>query len=170
MADKIEIVEREEVRTLEMQANCSMFAMPATFSRIYKTIADYMEKSGLECTDAPYANYLEVNWEAFDKDHPLLTFFKSLFRKWKFVAGFPVSGEPKAEGEIAVGLLPKAKYVQMMHKGPYQQVAKAYKDMYDYIKENDLKIKNQSIEIYKNDPKTTKAEDLETVVLIPLAD
>lgn len=169
MAD-IKVVEREEVRTLEMQAQCNMFAMPKTFCRIYTTIADYMEKSGLECVDAPYANYLEVNWEAFDKNHPIVTFFKSLFRKWKFVAGFPIAGEAKAQDDIAVGILPKAKYVETLHKGPYQQVGKTYKDMYEYIKENNLKIKNESLEIYKNDPKTTKPADLETIVLIPLAD
>lgn len=170
MSNDVKVVEREELRTLEMQAECSMFAMPKTFCRIYTMISKYMEKSGLECVQAPYANYLEVNWDEFDKTHPFIMFFKGLFKKWKFVAGFPVDGEPKADGEIAVGVMPKAKYVEMLHKGPYQQVGKTYKAMYAYIKDNDLKIKNESIEFYMNDPSTTKAADLETVVLIPLAD
>lgn len=168
MSDDIKIVEREEQRTLEMQAECNMFAMPATFGRIYKTISELMDNKSIECSGAPYANYLEVNWEAFDKDHPLVTFFKSLFRKWKFIAGFPISSQAQAEGEIALGSLPKSKYVEMLHKGPYQKVGQTYKEMYAYIKENKLEIKNESIEIYTNDPKTVKATDLETIVLIPL--
>ena len=45
---------------------------------------------------------------------------------------------------------------------------KTYKKMIKWVDENDLKVKNESIEIYLNDPGDTKKEDLETEVLIPL--
>ena len=40
--------------------------------------------------------------------------------------------------------------------------------MIEYSNENNLKVKNESIEFYLNDPKTTQNSNLETELLIPL--
>jgi len=91
-------------------------------------------------------------------------------KKWNMLIGFPVKEKTEGEGNIKSGSIEKGRFVKAIHRGPYQKVGETYKLMTDYIKKENFKIKNESIEYYLNDPKTTKKEDLETIVLIPIAE
>jgi len=69
---------------------------------------------------------------------------------------------------IAFYLFLRVDYLRAIHIGPYQKIGDTYRKMIEYSNENNLKVKNESIEFYLNDPKTTQNSNLETELLIPL--
>ena len=91
-------------------------------------------------------------------------------RKWKLQIGFPLYNKAEGRGNIKAGFLPGGRFVKTEHRGPYHKVGKTYKKMLAWIRENNLKIKGESIEIYNNDPRITKKEKLETTILIPISE
>jgi effector-binding domain-containing protein len=60
------------------------------------------------------------------------------------------------------------KYVKTIHFGPYQNVGSTNKKMFGWAKSLNLSFENESLEFYLNDPRDTKKESLETMVLIPV--
>lgn len=166
---KVDVIEREMEYTLEIKAEAATFKIPMVIGKCYKSIMEYMEKKKVECSSAPYVRYIDVDWDAVNKTNKFMLFLKMITYKWNMVIGFPVKEKVDGEGEIISGVLAKGKYLKAIHKGHYQKLVDTYTIMLAYIKENDIKIKNESMEIYTNDPRTTKKEDLETIVFIPFA-
>jgi len=170
MKNEIQIVEQDLKNTLEIKANIPMWKMPVMISKAYKKIVEHLEKSNIEPSDPPYIHYLNINWDEVKEEGRFLSFIKMFNRKWEMLIGFPVKENREGSGEISAGILPKGKYVQSMHYGPYQKVGETYKEMISWIKQNNLDIMNESVEIYLNDPRNTKKKDLQTIVLIPIAE
>jgi len=166
---KVDVIEREMEYTLETKTESVTFMMPMVFGKAYKTIGEYMENKKIECVSAPFVRYINVNWEEVNKMSKFMMFLKMFTYKWNMLIGFPLNEKAEGEGEITSGVIPKGKYLKAMHKGPYKKVGETYALLTEYIIENNIKIKNESMEIYTNDPRTTNKEDLETIVLIPFA-
>lgn len=169
MSFQIEVIEKETEYTLEINEIVPMWKMPMIIGSSYKAIAEYLGKKGLECIAAPYVRYIDLNWNELNNENKFFSFIKMVTKKWNMLIGFPVKEKTEGEGNIKAGIIEKGKFVKAVHRGPYQKVGDTYKLMTAYIKKENLKIKNESIEYYLNDPKTTKKEDLETTVLIPIA-
>ncbi len=170
MSNQIEVIEKETEHTLEINANVPMMKMPVVIGSSYKAIAEYLGKKGLECSGVPYVRYVDLNWSELNNENKFLLFIKMFTKKWNMLIGFPLKEKTEGEGNIKSGTIEKGKFVKMLHRGPYQKVGSTYKAMGEFIKKENFKIKNESIEYYLNDPKTTKKEDLETIVMIPLAE
>ncbi len=166
---KVDVIEREMEYTLEIKTEAAVFMMPMVFGKAFKSIGEHMDGKKIECKSAPFVRYLNVNWEEVNKMSKFMMFLKMFTYKWNMVIGFPVIEKADGEGNITPGVIPNGKYLKAIHIGPYKKVGDTYAFMTDYIIENGIKIKNESIEIYTNDPRTTKKEDLETIVLIPFA-
>jgi effector-binding domain-containing protein len=166
---KVDVIEREMEYTLEIKAEAAVWKMPMIIGKAYKSIAEYMEKKNVECVPAPFVRYINVNWEEANQGGKFKMFLKMFTYKWTMLIGFPVKEKIEGEGGILSGVLTKGKYIKAIHKGPYQKVGDTYAVLTEYIKENNIKIKNESMEIYTNDPKITPKENLETIVLIPFA-
>jgi effector-binding domain-containing protein len=170
MSKNVEVIEREMEYTLEIKAEAAMWKMPMLIGKSYKSIAEYMAKKNVECSSAPFVRYMNVNWEEVNKMSKFMMFLNMFTYKWNMLIGFPVKEKVNGEGIITAGILQKGKYIKAIHKGAYQKVGDTYAVMTDYINANNIKIRNESIELYTNDPQTTKKEDLETVVLIPFTE
>ena len=65
-------------------------------------------------------------------------------------------------------MLASGKYVKSLHIGPYRKVGDTYKRMMTWIAEKNIIPAPECIEIYLNDPRETKKEDLMTEVFIPI--
>lgn len=164
----IEIIEKPEVTTVEVKTEIKMLQMAKFMGSVYPRIIEYVKSEGKEVTEAPYARYYNVDWDEMTTQSKFKMFIEVFTRKWSFSAGFPIEGEFKGEEDILPAALPGGKFIQSLHKGPYQKVGDTYKAMVNYAKENQLKIKAESIEFYTNDPRKVKKEDIETICLIPI--
>jgi effector-binding domain-containing protein len=164
---KVEIITLGTVRTMEIAAQASMLTLPRVVGKSYKAILALLSQNNQKPASAPYIRYLDLDWDAVGKGG-FFARIGMLFHKWNMLIGFPVEPPLPGEGAIRPGTLPSGMFVQMLHKGSYYKVGNAYKTMLAEIRENGLHPKNESIELYLNDPACTKTEDLETLVLIPL--
>ena len=81
----------------------------------------------------------------------------------------PVKGEPKVTEPYKVKEIPAGKVASTVMKGPYEEIAKSYGDIFKWIGENKFKVDGPLSEIYLNNPKTTKPQDLVTEVRIPIS-
>jgi effector-binding domain-containing protein len=168
MVDEFEVIEKSIGPVIEIEECVKMFRMPATFSRDYKRIMDYLASQGAECVDMPYARYQDMDWELELGKSKLATFFSLFSKKWHFFAGIPTSKPLPGEGELKYQVLESQRYVRAVHIGPYQQCAATYKSLYAWAKSQELSLKNEAIEIYVNDPNEVDKADIETVILIPI--
>jgi effector-binding domain-containing protein len=168
MNNEFEIIEKEIGPVIEIEEHVTMWRMPSTFSRDYKRIAEYLSAQGVECVEAPYARYLDMDWELEIGKGKFSALIDMLTRKWHFQAGMPISRPLPGEGELKAHVLEKRRYCKAVHHGPYQKVGGTYKALYDWVKVQGLSLENEAIEFYLNDPRETDKADLETVILIPV--
>lgn len=168
MENQIEIIDKEQEFTIEKRVDATMLKMPVIIKNTYLEILDFLKNKNSEPSQAPFVRYLNVNWKEAMEESKLKAFIKIFFRKWQMLIGFPVKEKIDGKGDLRSGFIQAGKYIKTIHKGPYQKVGSTYKRIVSYAGTKNLKLKNESIEIYTNDPRTTRKEDLETVVLVPV--
>lgn len=170
MTDQFEVVEKTIGPVVEIEERVSVWRMPATFTRDYRRIAEYLGTQGAECVDMPYARYQDMDWEVELNRGRLATFFSLLTKKWHFFAGMPSSKLVPGEAEINSQVLSSRQFVRGVHRGPYQECGATYKALFDWATAQGMALKNEAIEFYVNDPHEVDKADIETVILIPLDD
>jgi len=169
MAGSVEIVEKQDEFTLEINAQASMLMIPKVIGKAYEDLKKFMKQKGIPCEAPPFVKYVNFSWDESTGGNKFLGFFKMFTKKWDMQIGFPVKNDTPGEGSIKSGKILYGKYIQTLHKGSYQKVGSTYKILMAYMKENNLKVRNECMETYLNDPKITKKEDLQTLVVIPLS-
>jgi effector-binding domain-containing protein len=168
MTNEFEIVEKVIGPTIEIEERVSVWRMPATFGRDYMRITEYLESQGAECTDMPYARYLDMDWAVELNRGKLTTFFSLLTKKWHFLVGMPSSKELSGKGGLKSNVYTSQRYARGVHRGPYKECGATYKALFKWAKEQGVTLKNEAIECYVNDPNEVDKADIETVILIPL--
>ena len=168
MAQKIEIIEKEIGHVIEIEENVSVFKLPSIMGKDLKLISEYLEEKSVKSKDAPYARYLDIDWDVQTQKGMLANLIDLFTKKWHFLNGFTIPTELEAKDNMKTDLIKLKKYVQTTHFGPYQKVGNTYKNMYVWAKEQNFELVGESIEFYLNDPRETKKELLETLVLIPI--
>ena len=88
--EKIEIIEREEVYTLQIAKELTMIQLPSAIGKSYCKIMEYMKSIDVECPDAPFVRYVNLDWDSLNKQNPLKMFFQVFTKKWDTRIGFPV--------------------------------------------------------------------------------
>lgn len=81
---------------------------------------------------------------------------------------WPVSGSSDNSGEIKMYELPGGKMVRAFHKGPYETCESTYYKIFDWIDEQHLQIAGPIREIYPNDPRMVKPEEIVTEIHVPV--
>ena len=74
------------------------------------------------------------------------------------------------ENEICENVINGGKYATFLHKGSYETLCDTYNQIFSiWIVENQITLRETApFEEYLNDPKTTKPEELETLIYIPI--
>ncbi len=166
--NEIELIEMEFGSALEIESKTKMSTMPKSMGKSFTTLGDYMKHKHVKCSIAPYARYVDVDWE-FQTNAGFFANLIDMFKKeWHFFSGMTLESTIEGSGDIHVKIFKKRKYVKAVHYGPYQNVGKLYGQMYLWAKEQKLKCLPESIEFYMNDPKDVKKSELETVLYIPV--
>jgi len=81
---------------------------------------------------------------------------------------WPVAGMVSGSGNIEVYTLPGGKMVRTVHKGPYETCEPTYLALFSWIEKQNLQISGPVREIYPNDPREVKPEEILTEILVPV--
>ncbi|KQC06142.1 MAG: transcriptional regulator, partial [Methanolinea sp. SDB] len=81
---------------------------------------------------------------------------------------WPVSGTVTGSGDIQVYTLPGGKMVRTVHRGPYETCEPTYLALFSWIEAHKLKISGFIREIFPNDPREVKPEEIITEILVPV--
>ncbi|CAA0082514.1 Uncharacterised protein [BD1-7 clade bacterium] len=168
MATPIDVVEKELGPVIEIDVNTAMWKMPATMREGFEVLSDVTEQAGVDCTLAPYARFLEIDWSAEAKRGFLSTLIQVFSKPSHFRMGMPISAPIPHVDDIRSEILANRRYVRAVHVGPYQEVGDTYKRMAVWAQDNNLALAPESIELYLNDPRITEKDQLQTELLIPL--
>ena len=166
--EKIEIVKRDAVHTLSLQALCGTLSLPKVIGRSYKKIAEHMARRGIEMAGAPYVLYRGVDWEDLNTQGMLRMAVQLFTKKWNLEIGFPLPEGGLGNEGFREGEIPGGEYLQILHRGSYRRVGESYKLLWAYALGEKLNLRPESIEFYLNDPATTPEGKLQTLILIPL--
>jgi effector-binding domain-containing protein len=81
----------------------------------------------------------------------------------------PVSAEVGGGEEITCYELPGGPMAKIVHRGPYEKSATAYKKLFAWIAESHKKVAGPTREVYLNDPRKVPPEELLTEIYAPVA-
>jgi len=169
MQSDFEIIEKEIGAVVEIEEKAPVWKMPIVMGRDFHRLIDYVDSQHSELVDVPYSHYVDIQWEKQLNKGLMGDILDLFFKKWHFFVGMAVSNRLTEQGNIKPAMLDKRKYVRGVHKGSYQKMGQTYTRIIDWIKKQGLTPAPESIEFYVNDPRQTKEEELETVVLVPVS-
>lgn len=81
---------------------------------------------------------------------------------------WPVAGTVKGSQDIRAYELPGGKMVRAVHIGPYAECEPTYLRLFTWIAEKGLTIKGPVREVYTNDPREVKPEEIITEIYVPV--
>jgi effector-binding domain-containing protein len=80
----------------------------------------------------------------------------------------PVAAEVCGGGVVRAYQLHGGKMVRIFHRGPYETSGESYDKLFAWIEEKDLRVKGPIREIYYNDPREVRTEEIMTEILVPV--
>jgi AraC family transcriptional regulator len=91
--------------------------------------------------------------------------------KVRYDAAVTVNGEVQPDGEFGVMEFPAGSYGVATHNGPYQELGKAYQQIYGgWLPKSGYQLRDvPAFEQYLNSPQNTKPEDLVTLIHVPIS-
>ena len=82
---------------------------------------------------------------------------------------WPITGKAPETDEIKCYTLPGGKMAKIIHKGPYQESASSYEVLMSWIAMNGKRITGPLREVYPNDPREVRPEEILTEIYAPIA-
>lgn len=170
MAEEITILTREKQHTICISDTVGTFKlgkiMGPAYEEIYSTITG--QNIELDENNVPFTIYNDLDWSRINQSGFFAMIYLLFFHQWKIDMGIPCPESVKVQRRQKSLSIEAGKFLQTLHIGPYQKVGDTYKKMIAYANQENLSIKNKSIEFYRNDPRYTPQSELKTEVLIPL--
>jgi len=80
----------------------------------------------------------------------------------------PVNGHVRPVGEIISYTLPGGTMARIVHLGPYEKAEESYDRLFIWLAERDLVMKGPIREVYYNDPREVRPEEIKTEILVPV--
>jgi AraC family transcriptional regulator len=81
---------------------------------------------------------------------------------------WPVSGTVKGSRDMKVYELPGGKMVHTVHRGPYESCEPTYLKIFTWIETQGLNISGPIREVYPNDPRVVRPEEIITEIFVPV--
>lgn len=82
--------------------------------------------------------------------------------------GVPVNGHVRPDGEIISYNLTGGTMARVVHLGPYEKAGESYERLFAWIAERGLGVKGPIREVYDNDPREVREEEIKTEILAPV--
>lgn len=167
---EIEVIERKSEPLVYIEARPTVWMMPFVIGRAYHRMAAYLEREKRTVSGEPFVHYLDTPWEKLLQGGFFTALYTTLLRRWHMRICMPVDAAVPGEGSIKGGTFAGGRYAKAVHRGSYKAMKQTYEQLYAAITDQGLEAKNECIEVYRNDPKEVEERDLETVILVPLAE
>jgi effector-binding domain-containing protein len=149
----MEITTRQELRAATIRLRTPVGNLKTEMGRAYGEIAALLGKQRTGPSGSPFAIFYNMDMNDLDVE-----------------MGFPVAKEIRAEGRMKPGVLPGGRTAVALHKGPYESSKSTYEALMGLIQQNNAQAQGLCYEVYRNDPQTTKPEDLLTEIGFPLVE
>lgn len=81
----------------------------------------------------------------------------------------PVANIVDGQGDVTCYELPGGLMARIVHKGPYEKSAQTYKKLFEWIAANHRKVVGPTREVYLNDPREVRPDELLTEIYAPIA-
>jgi effector-binding domain-containing protein len=167
---EVRIVEREKQAVLELEIITRMQQMAKRMETGFLELLEVLEANGLCMTEAPYARYIGIDWKTQMRRDRLGNLLDMFFKKWHLRVGVHLTEEILPSGEFLRGKLENTKYLELTHIGPYQKSTESYKKIWEFAQANNLQLLDEASEYYLNNPRVTPPEQLETRIMVPVAE
>lgn len=149
---KCEMIETAAQPVLFVRTVTSVGNLPQELGKAYGAVISYLTELGEQPSEsAAFACYYNMDMENLDVG-----------------MGFPVGRELPGKGRIEAGVIPAGKKLTCLHRGSYQDSAKAYDAMTQWMKENGEEPTGVAYEFYYNSPLEVPEGELLTRIVFPL--
>ena len=81
---------------------------------------------------------------------------------------FPIASPVEGSESVKCYELPGGTMAKIVHKGPYEACESAYNVLFEWIAANGYMVSDPTREVYLNDPRTVKPEDILTEIYAPV--
>jgi len=152
MSYPCEIKEQASQPALAIRTRAAVQDLPQVLGRCYASLYTYLEQIGQPPAGPPYIAYYNMDMQNLDLD-----------------VGVPVAKEQSGNGEIQPARLPGGTVATCLYTGPYNEMGPAYDTLTRFIEDNHRQPAGPVYEIYLSDPANTPPEQLQTLILFPLA-
>jgi effector-binding domain-containing protein len=136
---------------LYIRKHVGMDKLPQTIGESYGAIMRYLNELGAQASGEPYTAYHNLNMQDMDVE-----------------MGFPVSKPMPPQGEIKSGRIAASRVVSALYVGPYSGLEIVYNEIFKWIAEKGLKLKDVYYEYYYNSPQEVPEKELLTKVVMPV--
>ncbi|MDH5359065.1 MAG: GyrI-like domain-containing protein [Gammaproteobacteria bacterium] len=168
MPDNIEVVHRDQQVSLAVECRASIFGIPKAMANAFNLITVHMEQQGIRPEAPSYTLYKYVVWDTDTKG--ITGFVRMIMHKWDMQIGIPVREQIAGNDRVIAAHIPAGRYLRTLHRGPYKTLGRTYERVQKYARDQGLLLANYMVERYLNDPHEVSQAQLETEVLIPLAE
>ena len=152
MSYPCEIKEQAPQPALAIRTRTPVQDLPQVLGRCYGILYAYLEQLGEPPAGPPYLGYYNLDMQDLDLD-----------------VGVPVTKELPGSGEIQPAQLPGGTVATCLYTGAYPEMGVAYDTLTRFIEDNHRQVAGPVYEIYLSDPSNTPPEQLQTLILFPLA-
>jgi effector-binding domain-containing protein len=154
--ENIAIVEVATQQVVGIKKTGSYNLIPELLMKVY----EYMVKKNMGVAGPPIFICHEISPEAVTEANEKGTAIVEV--------AWPVSGTVNGSGEMKVYKLPGGKMVHTVHKGPYESCEPTYLRLFTWIKNQGLGISGPIREVFPNDPREVKPEEIITEIFVPV--
>jgi len=154
--DDIALVEVAALQVLGMKKTGTYQLIPELLMKIY----EFTVKKNIQVSGAPLFLCHEITPKAVMEANGKGTATVEV--------AWPVSGTVKGSREMKVYELPGGKMVHTVHKGPYESCEPTYIQLFAWIEKQEFQISGPIREVYPNDPRLVKPEEIITEIFVPV--
>ena len=152
MAPKCEIRDRQPQSALAIRTRSAVEGLPAVMGEAFGAIAQYLGQIGEAPAGPPFARYHNMDMADLDIE-----------------IGFPTSRALPESDRIQTVLIPGGPAGEYLHIGPYGEIGPAYDALSKFVAEQGRTPGGAPFEFYLNDPEATPPEQLQILIVFPLA-
>jgi GyrI-like small molecule binding domain len=169
MSEEIRVEFREAQPVYETATEARLWKIPFALGKGFAKAGEEIDAAGATRIDMPYARYLEIDWATLNGS-ALRQIIDLLFKKQKMMTGLRLAQGAGSNGEAFGTEIPAGRYVTTIHRGAYHKVGETYGKIVEWAAQHDLKLQDNSIEHYIDDPTEVPKDEVRTEVFVPLAE
>ncbi len=169
MSEEVRVEFRNAQPVFETATETRLWKIPFALAKGFAKAGAEIDAAGATRAGMPYARYLEIDWATLNGS-ALRQTLDLLFRKQKMMIGLRLAEGTGSSGEAFGTQIPAGRYVTTIHRGAYHKVGDTYGKIVEWAAQQGLKLQDNSIEHYIDDPTEVPKDEVRTEVFVPVAE